>query len=97
MKSVGATNWFVRVPFIVEGVVIGLISGGISAAIILYAYDQAVMALYNILPMVTAVDIQPFMYHIFAAYAIVGALFGLLGGSISIGKYLNKEGENAVA
>lgn len=97
MKSVGATNWFVRVPFIVEGVVIGLISGGISAVIILYAYDQAVMALYNILPMVTAVDIQPFMYHIFAAYAIVGALFGLLGGSISIGKYLNKEGENAVA
>ena len=30
MKSVGATNWFIRVPFIVEGVVIGLISAGIS-------------------------------------------------------------------
>ena len=30
MKSVGATNWFVRVPFIVEGVIIGLLSGGVA-------------------------------------------------------------------
>ncbi len=35
--------------------------------------------------------------YIIAGYAIVGALFGLFGGSISIGKYLNNEGENAVA
>ena len=33
----------------------------------------------------------------FIGYPIVGALFGLFGGSISIGKYLNNEGENAVA
>mgnify|MGYP000721365790 CR=1 FL=1 len=34
MKSVGATNWFIRVPFIVEGVVIGLISAGISILVL---------------------------------------------------------------
>ena len=97
MKSVGATNWFVRVPFIVEGVIIGLISGGISAAVLLMAYDRAVIAFYSIVPFLTAVDIHPYVYYIFILYAIVGASFGLLGGSISIGKYLNKEGENAVA
>lgn len=97
MKSVGATNWFVRVPFIVEGMIIGLISGGISAAVLLLAYDKAIMALYNIVPFLTAVDIDPYIAYIIAAYAVIGALFGLLGGSISIGKYLNKEGENAVA
>lgn len=97
MKSVGATNWFVRVPFIVEGVVIGLISGGVSAAVVLFAYDKAVMAIYNIAPFLTLVDIQPYLYYVILLYMGVGALFGLLGGSISIGKYLNKEGENAVA
>ena len=96
MKSVGATNGFVRIPFIVEGMVIGLISGGISVAILLLLYDQAVMALYNVAPFLTAVDIDPYFFYIIAAYVVIGALFGLLGGSISIGKYLNKEGENAV-
>ena len=54
------------------------------------------MALYNIMPFLTAVDIDPYIGYIIAAYAIAGALFGLIGGSISIGKYLNKEGENAI-
>ncbi|MCF2652232.1 permease-like cell division protein FtsX [Anaeromassilibacillus senegalensis] len=97
MKSVGATNGFVRIPFIVEGMIIGLISGGVSVTVLLLAYDRAVMALYNIVPFLTAVDIDPYIGYIIAAYAVVGALFGLFGGSISIGKYLNNEGENAVA
>lgn len=97
MKSVGATNGFVRIPFIVEGMLIGLISGGISVAILLVAYKYAVRALYNIVPFLNAVDIDPYVMYIIAGYAIVGALFGLFGGSISIGKYLNNEGENAVA
>ena len=97
MKSVGATNVFVRIPFIVEGMIIGLISGGVSVTVLLLAYDRAVMALYNIVPFLTAVDIDPYIGYIIAAYAVVGALFGLFGGSISIGKYLNNEGENAVA
>ncbi len=97
MKSVGATNGFVRIPFIVEGMIIGLISGGVSAAVLLGVYDWAVMQLYNIVPFLTAVDIDPYVGYIFVVYAIVGALFGVFGGGISIGKYLNKEGENAVA
>ena len=97
MKSVGATNGFVRIPFVVEGMIIGLISGGISAGILLVAYDWAVLQLYSIVPFLTAVDIDPFVWYIVAAYAVIGALFGIFGGGISIGKYLNKEGENAVA
>lgn len=53
--------------------------------------------IYNIVPFLNAVVIDPYVMYIIAGYAIVGALFGLFGGSISIGKYLNNEGENAVA
>ena len=59
--------------------------------------SMLVQALYNIVPFLNAVDIDPYVMYIIAGYAIVGALFGLFGGSISIGKYLNNEGENAVA
>ena len=51
--------------------------------------SMLVQALYNIVPFLNAVDIDPYVMYIIAGYAIVGALFGLFGGSISIGKYLN--------
>src|SRR5699024_9865266 len=45
MKSVGATNWFVRVPFIVEGLLIGLVSGGLASIILNLAYDSVMSSL----------------------------------------------------
>lgn len=96
MKSVGATNGFVRIPFIVEGLIIGIISGLVSATVLYFAYDKAVQVVYGIVPFLTAVDIDPYVVWGFGLYALVGALFGIMGGVISISKYLKREGENAV-
>ena len=96
MKSLGATNGFVRMPFIVEGVVIGLLSGAVSATILYFAYDWAVEVVYALVPWLAIVDIHPYVWFLYGAYLVVGMLFGLLGGTISIGKYLKKEGENAI-
>lgn len=97
MKSVGATNGFVRVPFIVEGLIIGILSGLISASILYLAYDRVTQAIYGVVSFLTVFDIEPYKWYIFGAYVIIGALFGILGGGISIGKYLKNEGENAIA
>ena len=96
MKSVGATNGFVRVPFIVEGIIIGIISGLVSATVLYFAYDRAVEVVYSLVPFLTVVNIHPYMWLIYCGYIIAGMLFGLLGGTISIGKYLKKQGENAI-
>ena len=96
MKSVGATNGFVRVPFIVEGIIIGIISGLVSATALYFAYDQAVEVVYGLAPWLTIVNIRPYVWLIYGGYLVVGMLFGLLGGTISIGKYLKKQGENAI-
>mgnify|MGYP006069904207 CR=1 FL=1 len=96
MKSVGATNGFVRVPFIVEGIIIGIISGLVSATVLYFAYDQAVEVVYGLAPWLTIVNIRPYVWLIYGGYLVVGMLFGLLGGTISIGKYLKKQGENAI-
>ncbi len=96
MKSVGATNTFIRIPFIVEGIVIGVLSGLISAFILFFGYDQIVEFIYSITPIINAIDIDPYMLYIYLGYALLGSFFGIMGGVISISRYLKREGENAV-
>lgn len=96
MKSVGATNWFVRLPFIVEGMIIGMLSGAISATVLYFAYDKAVEVVYSLVQFLTVVDIHPYAGRLYALYIVVGMLFGVFGGLISIGRYLKREGEDAV-
>lgn len=96
MKSVGATNLFIRIPFVVEGLLIGLFSGGISATVLYFSYDKATEIIYNIVPFISIFDIEPYSLYIFAAFALLGSLFGIMGGIISLSRYLKKEGEEAI-
>ncbi|MBE6829444.1 permease-like cell division protein FtsX [Caproiciproducens sp. R1] len=95
MKSVGATNWFIRVPFIVEGMIIGILSGLISSLILLLLYDKMITSITSIM-MFSPVDIQPLAWSITLAFILAGMLFGAVGGVISISKYLKKEGGEIV-
>ncbi|WP_444658833.1 permease-like cell division protein FtsX [Caproiciproducens sp. R2] len=95
MKSVGATNWFIRVPFIVEGMIIGVLSGLISSLILLLLYNKMITSITSIM-MFSPVDIQPLAWSITLAFILAGMLFGAVGGVISISKYLKKEGGEIV-
>ncbi len=96
MKSVGATNGFVRIPFIVEGVLIGVFSGLISATALYFGYDKGVEIVYGIVKFLNIIDIRPYAVTLYLAYVLVGMLFGIMGGVISIRRYLKNEGENAI-
>lgn len=94
MKSVGATNSFVRIPFLVEGMVIGLISGIFSSIVMIALYDPILQAVRSIAAVVYEAsiplsDIWPF---IVLAFLGSGILIGALGSFISVSKYLKKEG-----
>ena len=91
MKSVGATNWFVRVPVIVGGVIIGLLSGGVASGLLVLVYNKLVSSIASI-PLFSPVDIGPITWRITLIFMLAGALFGALGGLITLGKYLKKEG-----
>lgn len=91
MKSVGATNAFVRIPFVVEGMVIGLIASVLSTVALVFLYD----GIMNIVSNLIHIDVMPIMSVIwYVALIFVGAgiLIGALSGFISIRKYLKKEG-----
>jgi cell division transport system permease protein len=95
MKSVGATNWFVRVPFMVEGIIIGLISGLIGSLILRFLYDKLTGTLTSI-TLFSPLSIGAIQWKITLLFLLAGSLFGAVGGAISIGKYLKKEGGEIV-
>ena len=45
MKLVGATNWFIRVPFMIEGLIQGLVGAGVAAGMVFFLSDRAEQAL----------------------------------------------------
>lgn len=93
MKYVGATNWFVRGPFLVEGIIIGIFSSLVSAGITYLIYGKVVSALgtqvITILssPLVSAEYLAVNLIYIFLA---MGISIGACGSIISMRKFLDK-------
>lgn len=96
MKSVGATNGFIRIPFVVEGMIIGMISGAISSGFLLLAYGQVAGVVSGIMASFQAIPMSNFSWWIVLGFLLAGVLFGMVGGLISMGKYLRKEGDSIV-
>ncbi len=92
MKSVGATNMFVRMPFLVEGMVIGFISAAISMGVLALLYRAAVGVLERTSLGIEAIPFTSVILPLAAAFVLTGVLVGFFGGFISIRKYLKKEG-----
>ena len=91
MKYVGATNNFIRWPFIVEGMIIGIISSLISIVIVGGAYsalaEQAVHADFMKMNM-SLVSFKDMISSIIFVYMLLGIGIGATGSVISMRKYL---------
>lgn len=95
MKYVGATNAFIRLPFFVEGVTVGILAGLLSSGLVLGAYaalaDRAAAMLQGVefmdpgmvLPLTAVWPI------VLGGFLLFGILLGSLGTTLSMRKYLN--------
>lgn len=92
MKYVGATNSFIRWPFIVEGIIIGIISALLTMLIIYGGYTLIIQNIVEVFAKIRVnVDILTFadLYKsILIVYMTLGIGIGALGSSISMKKYL---------
>lgn len=92
MKYVGATNSFIRWPFVVEGIIIGLISGAISLALVagLYMVISQNIGFVGFLSNLglRLLDFSDMFNLILVIYLILGVGIGVLGSSLSMRKYL---------
>ena len=92
MKSVGATDMFVRMPFLVEGMVIGIISAAISTGALALLYNALVSVMLKTNLPLEFLSFTDVVLPLALAFVVVGVLVGFFGGFISIRKYLKKEG-----
>lgn len=95
MKYVGATNSFIRIPFLVEGMVTGFFAGCVALVITWLGYDALVELLTHgtnviaIFGMTSIVKFEDVAIPVVAAYLIAGTFFGALGTVFSTRKHLN--------
>lgn len=94
MKAVGATNSFIRWPFLIEGVSIGVISAVLAMGVLYLIYFLAADALLSIFGVLggTLVNFWSYALYIFAAFVLVSVFTGGLGSVVSIGRYLKEQG-----
>jgi len=90
MKLVGATNWFIRWPFLLEGLFLGVLGSIIPIGLILVTYNslQGVFneklggTIFELLPY------SPFVFQLAGLLVLIGALIGMWGSVMSIRRFL---------
>lgn len=88
MKYVGATNAFIRTPFILEGIVIGICAAVVSFAAQWIIYVYLLQPLVADLSFITTVPFAQLVPMIALYFGGIGLLVGLVGSAFSINKYL---------
>lgn len=88
MQLVGATNWFIRVPFLMEGILHGFIGSALASLLLLCGYYYTVTHFRMAFPFVPVIPVEGIMGHFFWVLCFMGLLFGYAGSLISIRKFL---------
>lgn len=89
MKSVGATNRFIRSPFIIEGTTVGIIGGIIAYIPAHFAYSAFFSWWTSFFGLFNLVDVAVISATLIAVFIFAGAIIGAVGSVLSVRKYLN--------
>ena len=88
MKYVGATDWFIRIPFILEGICLGFIGGSISAICLRSFYSAMITKIYATLAFFPMIEQFPFINYVTTGIILSGIAIGILGSTISLKRFL---------
>ncbi len=88
MKLVGATEWFVRGPFVIEGIMTGLIAASIALSLLVIAYQPAVDRFHSDIVFIPLTYDPSFISSLARDLLVGGALLGALGSYIGVRRYV---------
>ncbi len=93
MKYIGATDWFIRWPFVVEGVIISITGAILAFVVSAYGYRAIVNEFSKDMflaetQLLRLIDIQDIWGRLASSYAIIAAAIGALGSFVSIRRHL---------
>lgn len=88
MKYVGATDWFIRWPFLLEGICLGFIGGGLATIFLYIVYNQVTQEIYEAMAFFPLIPQHSFIDYISLAILVAGIIIGALGSTISLKRFL---------
>lgn len=91
MKDIGATNWFIRWPLIIEGTILGFIGALIAVAIVHYGYQHfynMILTRFTVMFSAYMITVPEMSGRILVMFAIIGSGVGALGSILSLRRYL---------
>ena len=91
MKMVGATNGFIRLPFIVEGFTLGMIGAALAFGLEWAVYDQMIqkVSAVDALQLFSFVPFEELLYPMLAVFGAAGLFVGIVGSWTSIRKFMD--------
>lgn len=97
MKSVGATNGFIRWPFVIEGILLGIISAFLSLGAVWGIYEVVKRSVASMLGNImgigkSLIEFKEYALLLLAAFLAIGILSGVVGSMVSIRRYLKEQG-----
>jgi cell division transport system permease protein len=91
MKFVGATDWFIRWPFLIEGILIGVLGSLLPVALIWFGYTPVIRMVQDGMPLIEFIEFVPgnqiYMF-LFPFVMCLGAVIGATGSGTAIRKHL---------
>jgi cell division transport system permease protein len=88
MQLVGATHWFIRLPFVIEGMFDGAAGALLSCGLLLIGYRAFVQAAFHAAPFLRDFHVSVDLPRFFEALTLLGVTIGALGSMVSIRRFL---------
>lgn len=92
MRNVGATNGFIRAPFVWEGIITGVLGSIVPILLTIYGYTFAYNLVHGVMfsSMFKMIAPQPFVYYLSAILLAIGIVVGVIGSWLSVTRYLRE-------
>ena len=88
MRYIGATNFFMTTPFIIEGIIIGLISAGLGYVLQSVLYNAIYNAMSGDYKMIAVAPFADVQNYILLGFVVIGVVAGMVGSGISLRRYM---------
>ena len=89
MKFVGATDWFIRWPFAIEGMLLGAVGAMAAAAIVMFGYSSVFGTIQEFMGNIKLLDAGDVANVVIWGFLVMGMGIGMAGSAMSIRKHLH--------
>ncbi|MEA1960902.1 MAG: permease-like cell division protein FtsX [Bacillota bacterium] len=89
MKLIGATDWFVRWPFFIEGVILGSVGALIALLFLIIGYGSLLNNLETAIFFIPLIHEKTLLINIYVSLLLTGAALGVIGTAISVNRFLD--------